>query len=89
MKKSLCNFWRVFWGWIIIQVLVFFVNDRLFHSWLLNSLARSGMGIFLLIRPIYPPEFERLWSPEKSRRVIRAAAAVSIFLAFFIRTIPA
>ena len=89
MKTCRWKFWSAVWVWAIILLLLFFVNDWLFHSWLLNSLIRCLPGVFFLICPIYPQKFEQFYTPEKSRLLIRIAAVGSIFLAFFIRSIPA
>ena len=68
-----------------LDVALLCVNGALWKSGVAAQMICASLGIFLLIVPVYPVTWERLYGAEKARTLIRLAALVQIASCFMIR----
>jgi len=80
MKKP--TFLGVIINWICICIVAAIVNAYTLQSWLLYSVCSAGLGIYLLIWPVWPQNLGLYWPEDKCRRFIRILAVIQIFISF-------
>jgi len=81
-EKGGLSFFKVFVIWFIIDLIALSVISLTVKSSLLASLANASIGIFLLIKPVYPQAFLHFNTPEQAEKTIRIIALVQILIAF-------
>lgn len=80
MKKP--TFSGLIINWFCICVVVAIINAYTLQSWLLYSICSAGLGLYLLIRPVWPRNLGLYWPEDKCRRFIRILALIQIFISF-------
>ena len=92
LTRDYWTFWRVFWFWMGVAFAASLLDAWVLHApWYFGSLVRAGVGITLLLYPVYPESLEwetkykRAWSPERCRAFIRIVAALEILFSFWVR----
>ena len=80
MKKL--SFWNLLLRWMFISVVLTALNGWLLKSPLLQNFIQASLGIYFLIRPIWPEKLGFWYSETTCRRIIRITAVVQILLAF-------
>ena len=92
LTREYWTFWRVFWWWMAVGFAASILDAAVLHApWYFGSAVRAGVGVTLLLYPVYPPALEweskhkKPWSPAKCRRFIRIIAALEILLSFWVR----
>ena len=92
LTRDYWTFWRVFWFWMVVTLAASILDAAVLHApWYFGSLVRAGVGITLLLYPVYPESLEwetkykRAWSPERCRTFIRIVAALEILFSFWVR----
>lgn len=83
MKKP--TFLGVLINWFCICVVAAIINAYTLQSWLLYSICSAGLGVYLLIFPVWPKNLGLYWSEKKCRIFIRILATVQIVLSFLNR----
>lgn len=83
MKKP--SFSGVLINWFCICVATAIINACTLQSWLLYSICSAGLGIYLLIWPVWPKSLGMYWPEDKCRRFIRILALIQIVLSFLKR----
>ena len=76
------SFWNLLLRWFCILLVLTVVNAYTLKSPLLQNLMQASLGIYLLIRPIWPEKLGWHYPEKTCRRIIRITAAVQILLAF-------
>lgn len=79
------SFAKVFWIWFAVDLAMMFLNGMTVKSPLLASSVHATIGVYLLLRPVYPQAFRRHWDDRTSKRLIRVIAAAQIVFSFLIR----
>lgn len=80
MKRP--SFSTVVINWFCICMAAATINAYTLQSRLLFSLCSAGLGVYLLIWPVWPRNLGLYWSEDKCRRFIRILALVQILLSF-------
>ena len=92
LTRDYWTFWRVFWSWMAVVFCASILDAAVLRTpWYFSSLVRAGVGITLLLYPVYPESLEwetkykKAWSPERCRRFIRIVAALEVLFSFCVR----
>lgn len=80
MKKP--TFSGLIINWFCICLVVAIINAYTLQSRLLYSICSAGLGLYLLIRPVWPRSLGLYWPEDKCRRFIRILALIQIFISF-------
>lgn len=83
MKKP--TFSGVLINWFCICVAAAIINAYTLQSRLLYSICSAGLGIYLLIWPVWPKNLGMYWQEDKCRKFIRILALIQIVLSFLRR----
>ena len=80
MKKT--TFLGVIINWFCLCIVAAIINAYTLQSWLLYSISSAGLGVYLLIWPVWPNSLGLYWSEKKCRLFIRILAAIHIIFSF-------
>ena len=81
-EKGGISFFKVFIIWFVLDLIVLGIISLTVKSSLLASLVNASIGIFLLIKPVYPQAFLHFNTPAQAERTMRVIAVVQILIAF-------
>lgn len=84
--KNKITFWKLLGNWFVVALILGLINIFLIKSSVLHNLILAGLGIILLIYPIYPANLESKYTPKQCRLFIRILAVIEILFSFAIRT---
>ena len=76
------SFWNLLLRWFFLTMVLTAVNAYTLKSPLLQNFIQASLGIYLLIRPVWPENLGRWYSETTCRRIIRITSVVQIILAF-------
>lgn len=74
------KFTKVLVDWFCISMLVALINAYTLQSDLLMRLCVVGLGLYLIIHPVWPENLSLWWSEKKCRIFIRALAFALILI---------
>ena len=83
MRKP--RFWTVFGVWFFLAVAAYIVNGMTLQNALLQRCVMAALGVFLLIRPMWPKSFGVYYDEKTCKAMIRVCAALEILSSFLIR----
>ena len=79
------KFWTVFGVWFLLAVAVYIINGMTLQNALLQRCVMASLGVFLLIRPVWPRSFGVYYDEKTCKAMIRVCAAMEILSSFLIR----
>lgn len=80
------TFSKVVMTFLFFTVILNLLNGFTVKSPFLYSLILASLGIFLLLKPVYPESLEQNYDAATCKKIIRAAAIVEILISFLIKT---
>jgi hypothetical protein len=83
MRKP--GFWQVFFGWLVLAAAVYVLNSLTIQNAPAQRCVMASLGVFLLIRPVWPASFAVYYDEITCRRLIRVCAAMEIVSSFAVR----
>jgi len=84
MRKP--GFWSVFFGWFVFAVAAYVVNSLTIQHALVQRCVMASLGVFLLIRPVWPEAFGVYYDETTCRRLMRVCAVMEIVSSFAVRS---
>ena len=79
------KFWTVFGVWFLLAVAAYIINGMTLQNALLQRCAMASLGVFLLIRPVWPRSFGVYYDEKTCKAMIRVCAAMEILSSFLVR----
>jgi len=84
MRKP--RFWTVFGVWFFLAVAAYTINSLTLQSALLQRCVMASLGVFLLVRPVWPQSFGVYYDEKTCKAMIRVCAAMEILSSFLVRS---
>ena len=79
------RFWTVFGVWFLLAVAAYIINSLTLQSALLQRCVMASLGVFLLIRPVWPDSFGVYYDEKTCRTMIRICGVMEIVSSFAVR----
>ena len=79
------KFWTVVGVWFLLAVAAYIINGMTLQNALLQRCVMASLGVFLLIRPVWPRSFGVYYDEKTCKAMIRVCAAMEILSSFLIR----
>ena len=83
MRKP--GFWAVCGGWLVLVVAAYMINGLTVQHALAQRCVMASLGVFLLIRPVWPRSFGVYYDEETCAILMRICGAVEIISSFTVR----